>query len=419
MSRLRKIGLSVVLLSSAVWPTATWASDAARPGPDAQRPEGKVFLANPPSRAAAPGVSASTVRSASSSSDEKEILLVRALEQPTSLQIEDKYIGEAVELLAEETGVIIEFDRLILGCLPYGSRTKVTATAENRPLKEILGALLRPLAATYAPEGGRIMIRPLPPLMRICRRATWDEVALIEKLYSTPWSRELADSLKFQFQDMPDVNAQANRKKIYDLAGSVGAGSAARVLEYACKQHGWEWYPDGNAISFCTRTRQVERQLERTMTAQYNEVPLQKVLLDVLGRAGLELKMEPGVLSSLPTQQVERFLMDVENVTVRQALELVAGMTGLGYFIEPDGVRIAASTFTAGSTSSDAAQSAAALRLTNPIVGQITIPGEHGITYSFFIRRKDLPPELGELVEQQLPEYVERLRGALSTSPAE
>jgi hypothetical protein len=222
---------------------------------------------------------------------------------------------------------------------------------------------------------------------------------------------------------MSDVDAQAHRKKIYVLAASVGAGPAARVLDHASRQYGWEWYPEGNAIAFCTSTRQVERQLERTMTAQYHEVQLKDVLLDVVGRAGLELRMEPGVLSSLPTQQVERFRMEVENVTVRQALELVAGMTGLGYFVEPDGVRIAASTFSATMMSSskdaEAAAQAAALRAANPIVGQITIPGENGTTFSFFLREHDLPPDVNQLREQHLRHAAEKMRETLSTSPAE
>jgi hypothetical protein len=259
----------------------------------------------------------------------------------------------------------------------------------------------------------------------MCRRATWEEVDLIKNLYATKWSKELADSLQFQFQDMSSADAEANRKKIYDLAGSVGAGNAAHVLEYACKQYGWAWFPEGNAIAFRTNARQTEKQLERTVSAQYNEVQLKDVLLDlVVGHAGLELKMEPGVLSSLPTQQAERFRMTLENVTVRQALELIVGETGLAYFVEPDGVRIASTSFgpaasTGASRESDvAAQTVAAMR-SNPIIGQITIPGENGSSYSFFLREADLPPEVNQLRLQQLQYAAERMRDVLSTRPVE
>jgi len=375
-----------------------------------------------------PGPSARTLAPAGTPDDAKEILIVQALEQPTSLRIEDAPIGEAIRALSEKTGVPIEFDRFILGCLPYGSRTMVTARIENRPLKESLTALLRPLAAKYVLENDKLVIQPRPPLFRIGRRATWDEVALIEKLYSTPWSKELADSLQFQFQDMSTEDSQASRKKIYDLAGSVGAAvHAARVLELACKQHGWEWHTEGNAVAICTNVRQVERQLQRNISAQYNEIPLEEVLLDLVWRrAGLELKMEPGVLSSLPTHQAERFLMTVENVTVRQALELVVGKTGLGYFIEPDGMRITAAAFAMTTLSAggvgdsdaaaQAAAQAAASRL-NPIVGQVTFPGDNGATFSFFLREQDLPPDVNQLRERHLRLFGDKMRDALSSIP--
>jgi hypothetical protein len=357
------------------------------------------------------------------SNDEKEILIVQAMEQPTSLRLENANIGEAVRILSEQTGVPIEFDRFVLGCLPYGSKSQVNATIENRPLKESLTALLNKFACRFVLEGDKLVIQPRPALFRICRRATWDEVVLIEQLYGTPWSKELAASLEFHFVDMSAEDADANRKKIYQAAASMSPGHAARVLEYACRQNGWAWYPEGKVITICTAAHQVERQLQRTVTVQYSEVQLEAVLLDLVGRAGLTLKMEPGALASLPTQQRERFRMMAENLTIRQALELIVGETGLKYSAEADGIRIAANPDgpAGASENSAAAQAAtvAALRSSNPIVGQITIPGENGTTFSFFLREQDLPPDVNQLRLQQLREAADKLRNALSTRPVE
>lgn len=356
-----------------------------------------------------------------SAEDEKEILVVQALEQPTTLNIEDMPIVEAVRMLSEQTGVPIEFDQFALGCLPYGSKTLVTARIENQPLRDSIVALLRPLACKPVLSGAKLVIQPRPALFRICRRATWDEVALIEKLYATPWSKELAESLKFQFQDMSTTDAEENRKKLFEIAESVGDGHAARVLELASHQYGWEWHPQGaDTIVFATRTRQIELQLQRLVTAQYSEMQLKDVLLDLAGRAGVPLKLEPGVLATLPTHLSERFRLTVENVTIRQALELIAGETGLGYFIGPEGIRITADTFTAGETSSasvDPSVKAMQELRSNPIVGQITFPGEDGTTYGFFIREQDLPPEVNELRKEHLRKAVEHMREAM-TQPA-
>ncbi|MBI4580283.1 MAG: hypothetical protein HY718_11310, partial [Planctomycetes bacterium] len=360
-------------------------------GAPATQPTGAAASAPSPAPVVVVDSRTLTPAEAGRGTDEKEILVVQALDQPTNLTIQDMPICDAMRLLAEKTGVPIEFDRFVLGCLPYGSKTLVTAKIENQSLRDSLGALLRPLACKYGLIEGKVVIQPRPALFRICRRATWDEVTLIEKLYATDWSKALADSLDFQFQDMSAADSDANRKKFYELAESVGAGHAARVLELATHQYGWQWHPEGpKTVVFCTRTRQVELQLQRLISAQYSEVQIKDVLLDLAGRAGLLLKMEPGVLASLPTQQAERFRMHVENVTIRQAFELIAGETGLGYFIEPDGIRITANTVAAGSASSSeetAARTVQALRA-NSIVGQITVPGENGPT--FFIREQDL-----------------------------
>ncbi len=381
---------------------------ATKPAPKPSAQLTSPAFVNPPS---------STLQPAEQGDDEKEILVVQALEQPTSLKINEVPITDAVRLLSEKTGVPIKFDRFTLSCLPYGSKTIVSARIENQPLKQSLAALLRPLACTYELIDGELIIEPRPALLRICRRATWDEVALIEKLYSTRWSNKLADSLKFQFQDMTG-DAEANRKKVYDLAGAVGSGNAADVLECASRQYGWVWHPEGGqTISFCTRTRQVEQQLQRVVSAQYNEVALKDVLLDLADRAGVLLKMEPGVLSSLPTSQSERFWLTVENVSIRQALELIAGKTGLGYFVEPDGIRITASAFSATGDPSAQTTSTGTQASRNPVVGQITIPGPNGTSYGFFIREQDLPPEINAMRQEQIRQFVQHMRSP-TTHPA-
>ena len=379
-------------------------------------PAGAAPLPARPLRSTSAHPEAGTVTPAEPAPDEKEILIVQALEQPTSLNIQDVPIVDAVRLLSEKTGVPIDFDRFTLGCLPYGSKTLVTARIQRQPLRESLIALLRPLACKFVQEGDRLVIQPRPAMFRICRRATWEEVSLIQKLYSTPWSKALADSLQFQFQDMSEADTLASRKKLYELADSVGAGHSARVLEYASQQYGWEWHPEGpNTVSFCTRTRQIELQLSRSVSAQYSEAQLKDVLLDLAGWAGVLLKLEPGVLASLPTQQAERFHLTLENVTIRQALELIMGQTGLGYFIEPDGVRITASSFGGGASSSPSAEPTVRV---NPIVGQITIPGANGTSYGFYIREQDLSPDINELRLLKVKQCVPQLRAVLMSQPA-
>ena len=49
----------------------------------------------------------------------------------------------------------------------------------------------------------------------------------------------------------------------------------------------------------------------------------------------------------------------------------------------------------------------------NPIVGQITIPNEDGSSFAFFIREKDLPPEVNEMRKAKIRDAGNQIRKAL------
>ena len=207
------------------------------------------------------------------------------------------------------------------------------------------------------------------------------------------------------------------------MAGAVGAGTASEVLEHACLQHGWVWTPNGNVIAVLTRTRQMERQLDRRVSLRYTQVNLKDALMDLAAQAGVLLRFDPGVLASLPPQTAERFSLCMENTTIRQAFEIIAGETGLMYFIEADGLRISnnmvsppTGTGPAGTGGSTQAQidataqaTAAALRATS-VIGQISFPLSDGSTASFYLRQGDLPPEVNEMRKNRVNDAINQLR---------
>ena len=351
--------------------------------------------------------------------DEQEIRIIRRLDEPISLDVNQMPIRKAVAALAEAAGVAVEIERNTLDLLPYGSKTILTAKIENHPLAESLTEMLRPLALTFRPEKKRILITPTPPLRRIVRRATWAELDLLDQLQTKSWSPELFNNLKLQFHDARAGDFKANRDAILRLAEAVGGGSAADVLERACDQFGSSWYPAGEHIIVLDKTRQIERQLERRLTLRYEQVTLEQALLDLAERAGILLKMEPGALASLSPQVAERFSLTIENATVRQALEVIAGQTGLGYAVESDGVRLskgsgAAVSMGGGATAAggDAAAMMRALR-SNSFVGQVTFKGEDGKTYAFFIRENDLPPEVNQMRRDKIEDAANEIRRIL------
>ena len=355
-----------------------------------------------------------------SASDEKtELQVIQKLDQTVNLDVADEPIGSVLSKLSDSAGVPIELADRAIGFLPYGSQTKMTVRIENRPLRAALRALLVPLGLQFAPAKDRVVVEATPPLRRICRRATWVEVDTLNTLYSKPWSSGLFDSLMLQFRSSPD--AEANRATLRRLAQAVGAGTAAEVLEHACDENGWTWFPEDERIVVLPQAKQIERQLETTLVSlRYDQVSLQEALVDLTDRANVQLRIDPGALAALPPQTSQRFLLKIQNTSVQTALELVAGETGLDYVIESNGIRVVSNlamrdpSMTASPTTRSASVQATVQALrSNRIIGSVTIPNDDGTSFSFFIREDDLPPEVKQMREWKIKEAINQLRQLL------
>jgi len=147
---------------------------------------------------------------------------------------------------------------------------------------------------------------------------------------------------------------------------------------------------------------------------RYSQTTVRDALLDLADRAGLIFHFDPGALTHLPPQAGENFSLSMENASIRQALEVIAGQTGLMYFIEPEGVRITHNTVAGyGPTPTTARASDPSSLRSNPVVGQITFPGPNGTTFAFFVREQDLPPEMQQIRQSKLQETLVRIRQQL------
>jgi hypothetical protein len=379
-----------------------------------------AFSADSPSSAPAATITVTGTQPQSASQpaeEESDIQIVQALDTPVNLKVTDTPILEVLQKLAQEVAVPIEMEPGTLDLLPYGSKTALSATVEQRPLRETLTELLRPLGLAFVPDADSITAMPTAPLWRIARRATWEELGLLDRLSSTPWSKELADSLQFQFQDARAGYADANRGRLLEAANGVGAGTAAEVLEHACDKYEWAWVPSGEVITIMSKTRVIERLLKKKVTVNYVQASLEQALLDLARRAGVVLQIEPGALAGVPAQMSERFSLTIEDATVWTALQLVGGHTGLSFTIEPFGVRVSASNIAIPAQGgTDAAATEAAMRAmrSNPIVGQVNITGPDSLSYSFFIREEDLPPEVNQMRKAKIQKTINQLRQALA-----
>jgi len=355
---------------------------------------------------------------ASTSPDARGELGVRAamaLDHAIDLHVEDQPLVQVLEKLAQQVDLSIALTPEAARFLPYGWQTRVSAAIQQRTLREALTALLTPLGFTFTPSAEGLLLEPVAPLRRLARRPTWEDLDTLGPLYHQEYSDALFDGLKFQFRDIPAENGEANRRTLLQRASAVGAGTAAEVLEQACEEQGWTWYPDGTQIVVLPKARQIERQLDKRVSLRYTNIHLAAALTDLANQAGVLIHFDPGVLAGLPPQTTERFSLSIENATVRQALEVVAGETGLSYVIEPDGLRITQPNYdvpsaSLPSTATVDVQAAVAAIRSNAIVGQLTFPMPDGSSFSFFIRQDDLPHDVDVLRKNKITDAINRIR---------
>ncbi len=339
-----------------------------------------------------------------------DVAVEQALDEKTDIDIHDENILAAFDELTRQTGVRLVIEEGTLDRLPYGEQTKLTARIKGATLREGLTALLRPIGLVFEVRNGAVYVSAEPALQRIVRRASWDELDLLRRLNETPWSESLWNELPVQFRDAGS-DEKVSRETLARLAKAVGAGSAAEVLDHACEQVGWTWYPSGKKIVVLSRTSQIRRQLDRRVSLRFFRTPLSDVLMDLGREAGVLVKIDPGVLASLPAQVAQSFSLTVDNTSVRQALEVISGTTGLGFFIENDGIRVTANPI---ASESPGAGSTAQASSANPVVGMVTIKGENGSPdVSFFVRESDLGPELNAARKGKVEEAVNAIRKAL------
>ncbi len=327
-------------------------------------------------------------------------ILEKALDQPVNIAIEKQPLASAFELIGEETGVTLTISPQVVDLLPYGKQTLVSAEIKNISLREGLSQMLSHLGMTLHVRERDVAIEPIDPLRRVCRSVTWGELAMLHKLTTTPYSREAFEKLPFYFQIKTSQDAKA---LLLEQASKIGAGTMADVLEAATDQLGWTWYPSGDWLVVLTKEEQAERYVDKPVSLRYSHAALGDVLADIAKQAGLRLRMEPGVLKGLPVQTRQNFSLMMQQATIRTALEMISGATGLAYEVTPKEIIIKHTKTSLAS----ATQPATVIRSDNPIVGQISVPIKSGMfQVDFFIREADLSPALNAWRKRKIREAV-------------
>jgi hypothetical protein len=151
------------------------------------------------------------------------------------------------------------------------------------------------------------------------------------------------------------------------------------------------WYPWGKSLVVVPKADQVRNQLSKTITIRFNGVNVSQVLSELQARAGVKFTIEPGAVARIPVD-AQSIRLVLENATIEQALENIAGFTGLAWSATDQGVQIT--------------NPAAAVASREPTVALMTL--DNGV--QVIIRESQVPPDMREYLKHKTDQQLANIR---------
>lgn len=342
-----------------------------------------------------------------SAAQDSSALINEALDKVVSLDM-DGVLPQVMKKITDQTAVPIEIPQKVYDLLPWGEETNIRATIKNQTLRQALSAITHKLGLTWEVGPQAVRLKPRAALDRLGRRATVQELQLLDILSATP----LGDA-------PPSVSAQKLVQMVDDRLKQVAPSYSVEfrpgekvkpgqpvnvprnatlgdALKELTRQTDATWYPWGQNVVVVPKEDQVLRQLDKTITRRYSGVDIAQVLTELSEAAGVEFSLEPGALQRVPPE-FRKVTLLLDNAKVRQALEDIRGVTGLDYTIKPGGVYL---------WNQNSPTTAQALPPGGAIVAEIRMSDGMQI----FLRHDDLPPDILEFIEHKKQQEYQLLR---------
>ncbi len=277
-------------------------------------------------------------------------LINEQLDKLASLDL-NGVLPQVVQSIQHDTGVPIEVAPEVYDLLPWGDQTNITAKIENQTLRQALDAITQKLGLTYALKDEFLELEPVPALVRLGRRATVQELDLLDMLASNPLNlpsdrtsvHALIDALDQRLVDLKSPYAIENRPGdtvVQDQTIFVPRNATLMDgLEALVKQTRATWYPWGKSIVIVPKEEQIHNQLEKTITVHYPGTDISQVLTELSQKADVPFEIEPGAIQRI-VPEFRKIRLDLYDASITKALEAIAGFTGLGYVVNDKGVYI-------------------------------------------------------------------------------
>lgn len=362
--------------------------------------------------------------------DSAEITLQRTLDQPFNLTLTKVPLSEAFTQIAATAKISLQVDPACYDLLPYGATTVVSADFRQSKLRDAIEQVLLNLGLQQTVSGSSVIIRPSGPLARIGRRASWDELKLLQDLRNTDikpaadgsldWKsaiRSALDRTDILVTIADDNVPAATRDKALDQVKKQLPLSAFRALDAYCQLTNECWFVEagpgssamtpagaGGNIRVMSPKAWMLRQMERPIQVDFTNAPLPQVIAELTHLSGIRFVPEPGLYQAVPVISLRS-----NNGSVLQTLEALAGGTRIAFDVRDDSILL---HIAGNEPSPPAAQKA------DTIVARISVPVGSGPEKSImdvYIRESDLPPDLDELRKKKIQEAIDALQKSWSS----
>ena len=313
-------------------------------------------------------------------------------------------LPQAIKEITAKTGVPIEVAPQTYDVLPWGEQTTINAKIANQTLRKALEAITRKLGLTIELRDEAIEIKPLPALRRLGRRATIEELGVLDLLSRTelkldtdrPTVKQLVAAVDSRLDELKSDFAIENRAQADALLDAPVAVSKNATLldglEAIARSTDATWYPWGDDLIVLPKVDHVRDLLTKTITRSWNGVDVSQVLAELANLSGTSFTIEPGAVQRIAGDS-RNIRLVLENAPIQQALESIAGFTGLAWSVNDKGVYI----WNPGSASGQTRE---------PSIGWITLDnGVHVI-----LRESQVPADLREYVKHKTNQHFEKLR---------
>ena len=287
-----------------------------------------------------------------------DALVNQELDRPVKLDLEQQPLPDALDAITDATGVPYRVSDDTYALLPYGRQTPISVRVSATPLRQTLGAITGKLGLEFVLRDEAVEIRPQPPLVRAGRRATVQEMAMLDLLANVrldlvddrPTAAQLLEAVDLKLQDLDSTASEANRtepgfvveNRLPDVQRRQPVfvarnATLAEAMEAIDTQTSGTWYPWGDTLVVVPKDAWVRQMLSRPVNLSYKSVDVLQVLHELEQVAGVPFNIEPGAMQRIP-EDFRRIRLFLDNATVREALDRLGAGTGLSYSTDADGV---------------------------------------------------------------------------------